>query len=127
MREHDIPLPTQEKGVRRLMMRFDDADIARLLEIQRCDRLAHHPDFRDLPQEWYALPAMVEKLRAEHACLSLRDLAVNGRDLMALGIPAGREVGRILQELLDAVVDGNLENEKKALLAEAEIRKKEKV
>lgn len=127
VREHDIPLPTQEKGVRRLMMRFDDADIARLLEIQRCDRLAHHPDFRDLPQEWYALPATVEKLRAEHACLSLRDLAVNGRDLMALGIPAGREVGRILQELLDAVVDGNLENEKKTLLAEAEIRKKEKV
>ena len=69
----------------------------------------------------------MEKLRAEHACLSLRDLAVNGRDLMALGIPAGREVGRILQELLDAVVDGNLENEKKTLLAEAEIRKKEKV
>ena len=52
---------------------------------------------------------------------------MNGRDLMALGIPAGREVGRILQELLDAVVDGNLENEKKALLAEAGIRKKEKV
>ena len=127
VREHDIPLPTQEKGVRRLMMRFDDADIARLLEIQRCDRLAHHPDFRDLPREWYALPATVEKLRAERACLSLRDLAVNGRDLMALGIPAGREVGRILQELLDAVVDGNLENEKETLLAEAEIRKKEKV
>lgn len=122
VKDHDMPLPAQEKGVRRLMMRFGDEDIGRLLEIQRCDRLAHHPDYCDLPPAWYGLPDMVKKLREENACLSLKDLAVNGRDLMNLGIPAGPELGRLLQALFDEVADGALPNERGILLTEAKKR-----
>ena len=56
------------------------------------------------------------EVQAEDSCLSLRDLAVNGRDLMQLGIPAGKELVRCLQQLLDAVLDDTLPNERDVLL-----------
>ncbi len=52
--------------------------------------------------------------------LSLKDLAVNGRDLIAAGIPAGKELGRILNELMDCVIEDPSMNEKNKLLAVAE-------
>ena len=56
------------------------------------------------------------EILAEKACFSLRDLAVSGDDLLALGIPKGPEIGKTLAFLLDAVIDGKAENEKTALL-----------
>ena len=44
---------------------------------------------------------------------------MNGRDLTALGIPPGPEIGRLLQSLLDAVVDGAVPNDREVLLARA--------
>ena len=46
---------------------------------------------------------------------SLKDLAVNGNDIMALGIPAGQKLGRILNVLVKLVTDGKIENERGAL------------
>jgi len=62
---------------------------------------------------------MIDSLLSEETCLNLKDLAVNGHDLMLLGIPAGKELGRFLQALLDAVLDETLPNEKEALLEAA--------
>ena len=49
----------------------------------------------------------------------MKHLAVNGKDMMNLGVPQGREIGHILNQLLDQVVDGTLPNEKAALLQAA--------
>jgi tRNA nucleotidyltransferase (CCA-adding enzyme) len=46
----------------------------------------------------------------------MKHLAVNGKDMMELGVPQGQEIGRILNALLDQVVDGKLANEKALLL-----------
>ena len=62
---------------------------------------------------------LIEKLRSNGACVSLKGLAVNGDDLMAAGIGEGRAVGGVLQILYDAVLDGRLPNDREALLAEA--------
>ena len=58
---------------------------------------------------------LLEELKAEDACLSLKDLAVNGNDLMALGFQ-GREIGSCLNALLEQVLEERLPNEKRALL-----------
>lgn len=55
----------------------------------------------------------------KHAAVSLRDLAVTGRDLMEAGIPEGRMIGQILRELLQAVIDDPSQNTKEALLLTA--------
>ena len=52
--------------------------------------------------------------------LSLKDLAINGKDLIAAGIPAGKEMGRILKELMDCVIEDPSMNTKEKLLEVAE-------
>ncbi|MDR1692358.1 MAG: CCA tRNA nucleotidyltransferase [Oscillospiraceae bacterium] len=52
-------------------------------------------------------------------CFSLGGLAVNGRDLLALGIPPGNRIGEILGVLLESVISGDCPNEKTALLDRA--------
>lgn len=55
-------------------------------------------------------------LEAE-AAFTVKQLAIGGHDVMALGVPAGPEVGRVLDACLDAVIDGAVANEREALLA----------
>jgi tRNA nucleotidyltransferase (CCA-adding enzyme) len=117
---HDMPLLSGEKYVKRLMQKLTDEDILRLLEIQRCDRLAHAPAYSIPAPVLQEIPPVMQAIRESDACLSLKTLAVGGFDLMSLGIPKGKEVGSMLERLLDAVVDGDLPNEKEALLQAAE-------
>ncbi len=65
------------------------------------------------------LQRRVEKELEKKTALSLKSLAVNGRDLMQSGIPAGKELGRILNELLDCVLEDPEMNEKEILLKNA--------
>ncbi len=119
---HDIPLSAEKKRVKRLLQKLSDEDILRLLEIKRCDRLAHAPDFRELPPELAMIPLVIDEIRAEDACLSLRTLAIGGDDLILLGIPKGKQIGQMLQMLLDEVIEERLPNEKNALLQAAKER-----
>ena len=64
-----------------------------------------------------ALEAMAAEILNEKACFSLRDLAVNGSDLLAAGCAPGKAVGTALDDLLNAVIDGVVPNDKAALLA----------
>ena len=60
------------------------------------------------------------QLEAEGVCCRVSQLAVNGRDLMAVGIPAGPALRRVLEALLDGVIRAEYPNEKPALLAAAQ-------
>ena len=66
------------------------------------------------------------QLEADGVCCRVSQLAVNGRDLMAAGIPAGPALRRVLEALLDGVIHAEYPNEKPALLAAAEKMKNEK-
>ncbi len=119
---HDLPISGEVRAVKRLMRRLSDDDILRLLEIKRCDRLAHAEQYRELPPELEAVPRILGEIRAADACLSLRDLAVNGNDLIALGVSPGKELGEILASLLEDVIDETLPNDREALLAAVRAR-----
>ena len=60
------------------------------------------------------------QLEADGVCCRVSQLAVNGRDLMAAGIPAGSALRRVLEALLDGVIRAEYPNEKPALLAAAQ-------
>ena len=60
------------------------------------------------------------QLEADGVCCRVSQLAVNGRDLMAAGIPAGPTLRRVLETLLDGVIRAEYPNEKPALLAAAQ-------
>ena len=114
---HDRITPAEEKAVKRLMQKMSDQEILWLLEVQRCDRLAHAKGFDEPPASLDEVPRLMERIHASNACLSLKTLAVRGDDLLRLGIPEGKSIGDALAHLLDAVIEGRLPNEREALLS----------
>ena len=112
---HDCELPLSERSVRRNLARYGEETLRLLLEVKRADNLAQAEAYRDrqtLIRQWEDL---LELVLAEGACFSLRQLAVKGNDLTALGI-RGPAVGRALEELLELVIDEKLPNERGMLL-----------
>ena len=58
----------------------------------------------------------IDMILKAQMCFSRSSLAIDGRDLMADGVPAGPELGKILEQLLELVIEEELPNEKEALL-----------
>ena len=67
--------------------------------------------------DFAALSELAERLDADGVCCRVSQLAVNGRDLMAAGVPAGPGIRKILEALLDGVIREEYPNERQALLA----------
>ena len=67
--------------------------------------------------DFAALSELAERLDAAGVCCRVSQLAVNGRDLMAAGVPAGPDIRKILEALLDGVIREEYPNERQALLA----------
>lgn len=67
--------------------------------------------------DFAALSELAEQLDADSVCCRVSQLAVNGRDLMAAGVPAGPGIRKILEALLDGVIREEYPNERQALLA----------
>lgn len=115
VKNHDTPLPMDEKGVKRLMNRLGREAAQELIEIHRADTAGQHPSCAYRYDEFNEVLAIMRKVLEEDACFSLKDLAVNGNDLMAKGL-RGKQIGTALQLLLDAVMDGVIPNEPGQLL-----------
>ena len=118
--KHDTWLPETEKNMRRLVMQAGESRLRDLLTVQRADALAHAPLGRDPAlrniDKWEQL---LETVLQDTPCLSLQSLAVSGDDLLSLGMAPGPRVGQLLNDILKRVADGDLPNEKPALLAYA--------
>ena len=65
-----------------------------------------------------ALSAVLEEVLADGVCFAVKDMAVNGRDLMALGAK-GKQVGECLAHLLSLLLAEALPNDREALLTAA--------
>ena len=114
---HDVVFENPERGIRRMVNRIGFEQTRRLLELHRADvtgQAEYHRAGRIA--ESAEMLAFLDELERADACLSLEKLAVCGRDVIALGVPQGREVGMILQALLEQVMDSALPNEREALL-----------
>ena len=66
--------------------------------------------------DFAALSELAEQLDADGVCCRVSQLAVNGRDLMAAGVPAGPGIRKVLEALLDGVIREEYPNERQALL-----------
>ena len=113
---HDKDIPRTDKAIRRALRALGEEDLRRLILVKRADNLGQAPEYWGRRRELDKAEAILERLLAEDACFSLKQLAVKGGDLLALGL-SGPAVGRTLEELLEKVLDGALPNEREALLA----------
>lgn len=113
---HDRVLVPTLPAVKRLLHKIGPERLNQLILVKEADtsaqselalpRMAQHQEIRRLLQQ----------ILEEQCCFSRKDLAVNGTDLLAEGVPAGPAVGKELENLLNAVMDGKIPNEREALL-----------
>lgn len=111
---HCVHFPESKKVMRRYLSKFGHDEYVMLLEFQLADMLGHaytHED-RKIYDDTLEL---LHEVEAEDSCLSLKDLAVNGHDVMSLGL-RGRDVGNALSYLLEAVIDERVNNNHDELL-----------
>ena len=117
---HDMAPPRTLKGTRRLLIRLGEADLRRLIACWRADSSDRASRVRE---ENLAMIAVTESLLDElvsvENCFSLRDLAVNGRDLIDLGFTPGPALGETLRELFRLVTEEGLPNRREPLLEAA--------
>ena len=122
VRHHLIPYESDwsESAVRRWVRRVGSEQVDDVLEMARADAKGKGVDVTDTLRGIDELAERVQALQAEGMALGVRDLAVNGRDLMQeLGIAPGRLIGRILEHLLEGVTEDPSLNERARLLEEA--------
>ena len=110
---------TEEKMLRRRLRKFGFDGCKKHLALQKADFCSKGVLGVISVTDFDATLAAIEKIEAENACLQLSDLEVKGKDLMELGFEAGPRLGQALEHLLDLVVDGDLPNERDALLKKA--------
>ncbi len=114
---HDQKIALTDTGVRRAVNRMGEDIFPMILTVQHADISA---------QSDYKKEEKLEKLAYIEQCYndicnrkeatSLKDLAVTGSDLIALGMRPGRQIGEILQELLELVLEDPALNRKEELL-----------
>lgn len=117
IQQHMTFIQPQRNVLRRRLSRLGFQTLELLLQLQKADMEGQGT--RETEEYFRQIREIIDGLLAEESCLTLKSLAVNGRDLMAIGIPAGKELGHCLQALLDGVLDETLPNEKEALLEAA--------
>lgn len=111
--KHMVLLAPERKTLRRQLSRWGEIPLRQLIALQRADFcskgvMGDDPHFDEIE-------GLIDAIVAENACLTVKDLAVSGHDLMALGI-TGKDIGKALDALLSQVLDETLPNEKDALL-----------
>ena len=112
---HDLPVEPERKWVGRWLARLGEDTFSLLLHLKRGDRAACADPAPPSPDPFEVAESLALELLEEHACLSLKDLAVDGRDCLSAGL-RGKEIGQTLQRLLDAVSEGVIPNERSILL-----------
>ena len=108
--QHMTPLEPDKKLLRRRLSKLGKDAVHQLLALQQADMGTKPAD----DSRFAEIRRLLEEIEAENACLSIRDLALNGHDLMALGY-RGPAIGQAQQWLLEQVLDEQVENEKDAL------------
>lgn len=114
---HDMLIDPSPKTVKRLLAKMGVEAFDQLIWLKRADNMGQSPDLRHRQDYLDGVCAIRDMVLAQSQCFSLKDLALNGRDLMQMGMKPGPEIGKTLEMLLDQVISDEVKNEREALLA----------
>ena len=114
--KHMVWLEVTKPTIRRWVSRLGMEAMEQLMCLQEADTGSKGTEDPAENPYFSGIQELMHQIRQEDACLQIRDLAVNGHDLMALGL-SGKAIGQMLNRMLELVMDEKIENEKAALLA----------
>ncbi len=114
---HDMHIGTEKKKIKKCLSKAGEKNLRDLIEVKRADKLAQNPQMT----QWELInlditQAVLDEIIAEGEPFRVKDLAVNGNDMLSLGLK-GKEVGNALNTLIDKVINNELVNEKDELIS----------
>jgi len=114
---HDYKVEEGTKYVRRAINRMGEDIFPLVLKVKKADVLAQSVYKREEKLEHLkVIEVLYQEVLANKQCVSLKTLAVTGKDLIALGMTPGKELGEVLQKLLELVIEDPSMNTKEKLL-----------
>jgi len=117
IRWHDTRPQADERSVRRAVNKIGDDIFPDFLDLQYADTMGKSLTNRDEKLKSNEdLRKTYQKIKVEGQCFSLKDLAISGNDLIKMGIKEGQQLGVILKQALDEVLDDPQKNNKEYLL-----------
>ena len=115
---HDYRIPAEPKRVRRAMNKIGEDLFPYYLEVRRADTMAQSEYLREEKlQNIREMEMCYQDILEKKECVSLKDLAVSGSDLIDDGMQPGKEIGMVLNKLLEMVIENPNLNTKETLLA----------
>jgi len=117
---HDSDIYPGVRTVRRWLNKIGPEMLDKLIFIKIADISAHSEiNQASRRDKVLGVKLIAKDVVAKQQCFQIKDLAINGNDILNLGVEAGPTVGKVLNHILDRVLDGELGNERDALMNEA--------
>ena len=118
VRYHDMQIRLTAPAVRKAVVKIGEDLFPLFLEVKQADLLAQSTFLREEKQQTLdEVKRLYAEIIASGDCLNLRHLAVNGSDLIQMGVKPGREVGSILAQMLEEVLNVPVHNDREYLLS----------
>lgn len=118
---HDTPIQEDKIYIKKRLNRMGRDAFFELLALQRADNLAQNPQKVNM-EHFDIVEKIANEIIEENNCFSLKTLAINGSILIENGFKAGKQIGEILNYLLNEVIEERAKNEKQELLNIAKIK-----
>lgn len=114
---HDIIITPSKSGVKRWLNRLGESQLKRLLVLRKADVKAQNPIYmKERLEKVKIIEVLLDEVLNQEECFSLKDLAINGKDLIQIGFVQGKEIGKVLKRLLNTVISDECNNDKQTLL-----------
>lgn len=114
---HGRPIEPSCKSVRKAVRAVGDDIFMDLIKVQEADKKGQNPEKLDpFLKKLDEIKRLYTDIKQKQQCLSVKDLAVNGRDLISVGFEEGRQIGELLDRLLNAVIENPELNNRDALI-----------
>ena len=120
VQHHDATLVPTKHSINRMINRLHHNQYEDLWMVCNCDWLAHnpsHPRYQPLIVELDACITLYREMQQAKQIITRKDLAINGNDIMDIGIPQGKQVGLVLENCLQMVISEQMPNDNRKLRA----------
>lgn len=114
---HDTIIEPTPKTIKKWLNKLGQETFFNLLDIRMADIKAHAEESQiERMKKTIKNRELAESILMEQQCFSIKDMQINGKDIIELGIPEGKEIGIILKDLLNMVIAGEIENDRDKLI-----------